>query len=152
MTAPMLEVRRLDVEAAGRRLVQDLSFTSERGKTLALIGKSGSGKSMTAAAVMGLLPPGVSASARTRVLLGGDVLPLGDERRMRALRGRRMSIVFQDPMSCLNPYMTVGGQVDEALRRLGTRQRRDPQGAHRGAGLGLVELPDAARLRPPLSA
>ena len=145
MTAPMLEVRRLDVEAAGRRLVQDLSFTVERGKTLALIGESGSGKSMTAAAVMGLLPPGVSASARTRVLLGGDVLPLGDERQMRALRGRRMSIVFQDPMSCLNPYMTVGGQVDEALRRLGTRDAATRK-ARIEELFGLVELPDAARL------
>ncbi len=141
MTAPMLEVRSLDVELAGRKLVQDLSFSLDSGRTLALIGESGSGKSMTAAAVMGLLPPGIEASPRTRILLAGEPLPLGDERRMRALRGRRMGIVFQDPMSCLNPFMTAGRQIEESLERLGIKEKT-ARAARIAELLELVELPD----------
>ncbi len=128
MTTPMLEVRSLDIMLGNRKLVEDVSFTIEKGQSLAVIGESGSGKSMTAAAIMGILPPGITISPRSQILLDGVPLPLSDERKMRALRGRKMGMVFQDPMSCLNPYMTVGDQVDESLRRLdmrGSAARRD---------------------------
>lgn len=118
---PMLEVRSLDIMLGERKLVEDVSFTIENGASLAVIGESGSGKSMTAAAIMGILPPGINISPRSQILLNGVPLPLSNEREMRALRGRKMGMVFQDPMSCLNPYMTVGDQIDESLRRLDGR-------------------------------
>lgn len=144
MTRPVLEVHTLEVVFRERRLVDGLSFSIEAGRTLALIGESGSGKSLTAAAIMGLLPPGIALSPRSSIAFDGSPLP-SEEARMRALRGREMSMVFQDPMSCLNPFMTAGAQVEETLIRL-----RMPGKAARRHRIGelfeLVELPDPARL------
>ena len=119
MQDTMLEVRSLEVAIRHRKVIMDVSFSIGRGETLALIGESGSGKSMTASAIMGLLPAGLIMAGHSQVLLAGEPLPLGDEARMRQIRGRRIGMIFQDPMSCLNPYMSVGKQVDESLRRLG---------------------------------
>ncbi|MDR3495444.1 MAG: ABC transporter ATP-binding protein [Ancalomicrobiaceae bacterium] len=116
---PILEVRDLTIRAGTRELVRDVTFSIGAGRTLALIGQSGSGKSMTAAAIMGLLPPGVSLSAGAGIQLDGRRLPIHDDRAMRAFRGSALAMVFQDPMSCLNPFMTVGAQIDEALWRRG---------------------------------
>lgn len=138
---PLLDIADLDVVIAGRRVVRDLSLTIAPGETLALIGESGSGKSMTASAVMGLLPPGARIAGHARLRFDGALLKPEDDAAMRPLRGRAMAMVFQDPMSCLNPFMTVAGQVDEALRQLGTaaaRQRHE----RLLELLALVELPD----------
>ncbi len=99
----------------GEELVRGVSFTVARGERLGVIGQSGSGKSLTALAVMGLLPPTLQASGSVR-LAGREVLGLSD-RRMRRLRGRVASMVFQEPMSALDPLMTVGRQVAEAAGR-----------------------------------
>ena len=99
----------------GEELVRGVSFTVARGERLGVIGQSGSGKSLTALAVMGLLPPTLRASGSVR-LAGREVLGLSD-RRMRRLRGRVASMVFQEPMSALDPLMTVGRQVAEAAGR-----------------------------------
>ena len=142
---PILEIADLDIAIAGRRVVRDLSLSIAPGETMALIGESGSGKSMTAAAVMGLLPRGARIAEHSRLRFDGVPLSPEDEAAMRPLRGRAMSMVFQDPMSCLNPFMVVAGQIDEALQRLGAgngRQRR----ARMLELLGLVELPDPAVL------
>jgi len=120
---PILDIADLDIAIAGRRVVRDLSFSIAPGETMALIGESGSGKSMTAAAIMGLLPPGARIAERSRLRFDGLALRPEDDAAMRPLRGRAMSMVFQDPMSCLNPFMTVAGQIDEALQRLGTGNR-----------------------------
>ncbi|QCI68338.1 dipeptide ABC transporter ATP-binding protein [Phreatobacter stygius] len=120
MSTPVLEVRDLVIRSAARVVVDRLSFTLHAGRTLALIGESGSGKSSTAAAIMGLLPAGLSIAPGSHVALDGATLQPDDEAAMRPLRGRAMAMVFQDPMSCLNPTMAVGGQIDEALRRSGS--------------------------------
>ena len=96
-------------------LVEDLSFDLRRGETLAIAGESGSGKSITSLAVMGLLPkPAVRATAG-RILLGGTDLLSLPEARMRRLRGDRVAMIFQEPMTSLNPVITVGRQLTEAI-------------------------------------
>ena len=96
------------------RPVEEVSFSVRAGETVAIVGESGSGKSMTASAVMGLLPPAARAAAGAARLDGTDVLRL-DERALRRMRGRAMAMVFQDPMSSLNPVHRVGDQVAEAI-------------------------------------
>ncbi|HEY2669425.1 MAG TPA: ABC transporter ATP-binding protein [Rugosimonospora sp.] len=117
----LLDVTGLSVHAPdGRALVRDLSFSIGPGDRLGLIGESGSGKSLTALAVMGLLPPGMTASGS--VLLDAPGLPATEvigapARRLNQLRGRAATVVFQEPLTALDPLMRVGRQVAEPLRR-----------------------------------
>lgn len=114
----MLSVRNLCVDIGSERgvvrAVRSVSFDVAGGETLALVGESGCGKSMTALALMRLLPPAATVSSGEVLLEGRDLLAL-PEREMRAVRGARMSIIFQDPSTGLNPVMTVGEQLCEAL-------------------------------------
>jgi peptide/nickel transport system ATP-binding protein len=116
--APLLQVQELSVAldgAAGPRpVLQGLDLTIERGQTLGLIGESGCGKSMAALALMGLLPEGARASGSVR-LDGQELLAL-DERGWCGVRGARIGMVFQEPMSALNPLHPIGRQVAEGLR------------------------------------
>jgi oligopeptide/dipeptide ABC transporter ATP-binding protein len=116
---PVLEIRDLRTYIRQRRgsvrAVDGVSMRIEAGETLGLVGESGCGKSMTAMSVMRLLPPNgeiVSGSIR---LSGTDLVHLGEEE-MRRLRGNEVAIIFQDPMTSLNPTMTVGRQIAESLR------------------------------------
>ena len=115
---PLLEVSNLCIQLQtpqGRaQAVRDVSFTLERGATLGLIGESGCGKSLTALALMGLLPEHAQLDGSIR-LDGKELLDL-NERQLCALRGNRMAMVFQEPMSALNPVHTIGRQVAEPLR------------------------------------
>ena len=117
--APVLSVQNLTVsvstEAGLRPLVSNLSFTLCKGETLAIAGESGSGKSITSLAIMGLLPPNVAVSAGA-VHLGATDLTKLPERQMRALRGDRIAMIFQEPMTSLNPILSVGAQLVEAIR------------------------------------
>ena len=117
--APLLDVRGLTVEIATPtgtiRPVEDVTFAVRPGRTLAIVGESGSGKSITATAVMGLLPPVARVCAGAAIFEGRDLLDLPDTER-RKLRGGAMAMVFQDPMSSLNPVHRVGEQVAEAIR------------------------------------
>jgi peptide/nickel transport system ATP-binding protein len=91
------------------------------------VGESGSGKSVTAAAIMGLLPKGQLTVARGSIHLEGEDLTRATSARLRALRGARMAMVFQEPMTALNPMMSCGRQIDEVLRahtRQGAAERR----------------------------
>ncbi|MRX52156.1 dipeptide ABC transporter ATP-binding protein [Paracoccus sp. S-4012] len=128
-------------EAGLRPLVQDVTFTLSRGETLAIAGESGSGKSITSLAVMGLLPPNVRPTAG-RVLLGGTDLLALPESRMRAIRGDRVAMIFQEPMTSLNPVMTVGAQLIEAIRA------HEPVSL-REARARAIEALDAVRLSEP---
>ncbi len=116
----LLEVRGLHVEipltAGILRAVRDVSFSVERGQTLALVGESGCGKSLTALAVMGLLPPRAQRRADRLLFDGQDLTGTGD-RRMADLRGSRIAMIFQEPMTSLNPCYTIGNQLQEALLR-----------------------------------
>ena len=104
----------VNTELGLRPLIEDLSFELRRGETLAIAGESGSGKSITALAIMGLLPHAVRVRAG-RVALGRTDLLRLPEREMRAVRGDRIAMIFQEPMSSLNPVLSVGRQLVEAM-------------------------------------
>jgi peptide/nickel transport system ATP-binding protein len=117
--APVLQVQGLSIRlpsGADRALaVEGVDFSLSAGQTLCLVGESGSGKSMIASAVMGLLPKPQVAPVAGRILFEGrDLLELG-ETDLRALRGQRMGMVFQEPMTSLNPVMRIGEQIGEVL-------------------------------------
>jgi len=144
--APPLAVERLTVRVPGpagpAAAVSDLSFAVGRGEALGLVGESGAGKSLTALALLGLLPPGVTASGR--VLVGGEDLLALPERRRRRFRGGRLAMVFQEPAAALNPVFPIGFQVAEAARA----HRPLSRAAARREALALLErvaLPDARR-------
>ena len=144
VTSPTTPSTILDVEqlcVADRRgttLVDDVSFGLVPGRTLGLVGASGSGKSMTARAIMGLLPPGVHVAGGD-VRLAGQSLRTLPARRLRAYRGRQIAMVFQDPTRALNPLRRVGDQVAEAIRNHQHLSRRE---CHRR----VVDLLDAVRI------
>ncbi|MBZ9979485.1 ABC transporter ATP-binding protein [Mesorhizobium sp. BR-1-1-10] len=102
-------------EEGSREVVSDLSLTLKRGETLCIAGESGSGKSMTALAIMQLLPqPAARISAGT-IHLGATELTALDERRMRHIRGDRIAMIFQEPMTSLNPVLSIGRQLTESI-------------------------------------
>ncbi|MDO5612819.1 MAG: dipeptide ABC transporter ATP-binding protein [Paracoccus sp. (in: a-proteobacteria)] len=110
----MIEVSDLAVTIGDAPVLRDVDLRLAPGTITGLVGESGSGKSMTALAIMGLLPHGARASGAVR-LDGRDLLTL-PERELCALRGRRIGMIFQEPMTALNPLMTIGDQVAEAAR------------------------------------
>ncbi|MCG6204672.1 ABC transporter ATP-binding protein [Rhodopseudomonas sp. HC1] len=127
--APVLEVDNLSVSMTDRRgdlvpVLENLSFTIDKGRTIALVGESGCGKSMTALAIMRLLPEGFVVTGG-RILLEGEDLLTARNRRMRALRGDAVSMVFQEPMTALNPLYTVGDQIAEVLYYHRRMSRKD---------------------------
>jgi oligopeptide/dipeptide ABC transporter ATP-binding protein len=97
-------------------VLEDVSFTLGAGEVLGIVGESGSGKSMLALTIMGLLPPSIRREAGAIRLLGAD-LTIGTPEAWRARRGRDMAMIFQEPMTSLNPIMRVGAQIGEVLRR-----------------------------------
>jgi peptide/nickel transport system ATP-binding protein len=109
-----LEVENLRVSIGGRPLVDDVSFSVPSGGRLGLIGESGSGKSLSLLAILGLAPSGAEVTGR--ILLDGDDLLRLPERRLARLRGSRIGAVFQDPLTALNPLHTIGRQMAEPLR------------------------------------
>ncbi|MFN9388344.1 MAG: ABC transporter ATP-binding protein [Betaproteobacteria bacterium] len=148
MNAPLLEVRDLVTEFRTRagvlRAVDGVSFSIDAGETLALVGESGCGKSVTAFSLMRLIadPPGRIAAGQV-LFEGRDLLKLS-ETGIRAVRGERVAMIFQEPMTSLNPVMTVGEQIVEAIRQHRPVTRR----AARVRAVALLEevrIPDAAR-------
>ncbi|KAE8763483.1 ABC transporter ATP-binding protein [Georgenia thermotolerans] len=143
----VLTVRGLRVLAGAdehpRRLVDDVSFTVAPGERLGLIGESGSGKTLTALAVAGLLAPGLRAEGS--VLLGGTEVVGAPEAALNRLRGSAVALVFQEPLSALDPLMRVGRQIAEPLRRHGgLRGAALRAGVH--ALMREVALPEPDRL------
>ncbi|MFD3445846.1 ABC transporter ATP-binding protein [Microbacteriaceae bacterium 4G12] len=143
-TAALLEVKNLTITfptpGGTVTVVDDLSFAIRDNATLGVVGESGSGKSMTSLAVMGLLPPGGRATGS--VLLDGEELLGRSERELRRIRGERMGMVFQDPLSSLNPYYTVGLQIEEAYRA-------HRGGSRRAARAVVVEALERVRITDP---
>ena len=117
-SAPVLEVSGLTISVRGddgeREVVSDLSFSLARGETLCIAGESGSGKSMTSLAIMGLLPQAARLSNGSVLLRDIDLAKL-PERRMRHFRGDRVAMIFQEPMTSLNPICPIGRQIIEAI-------------------------------------
>jgi ABC-type glutathione transport system ATPase component len=110
----LLTVEELSVAFAGQRVVDGVSFELAAGDRLGIIGESGSGKTLTALAVLGLAPDSATISGRVR--LDGEELLGRPDRLLARLRGERMSMVFQDPRTALNPVMRIGRQISEPLR------------------------------------
>jgi ABC-type microcin C transport system duplicated ATPase subunit YejF len=105
-----------DTDQGERRVVEEASFTVDAGETVGLVGESGCGKSVTAMSIMRLLASPPARTLAGRILFeGGDLLTL-DAGAMRALRGDRIGMVFQEPMTSLNPVLSIGFQIEEVLR------------------------------------
>ena len=121
-------------EAGPVRAIRGVSFGIERGRTLGIVGESGSGKSVTALAIMGLLPE--TAAVRGSVTLNGNELIGLDDRQLSAIRGRRIGMVFQDPLSALTPVLSIGQQLAEGLDRHQDLSR----GAVRARAIELLDL------------
>jgi peptide/nickel transport system ATP-binding protein len=141
MTRAALIVDDLTVRVGSVPAVHGISFELEAGRRIGLIGESGSGKTLTALALMGLLPEGLTASGRI-LFEGADLLGMS-ERALCRLRGDRLSMIFQEPMTALNPVMKIGHQVAEPLRLHRSLSRR----AARASALNMLEhvrIPDAA--------
>ena len=149
---PLLDVRdlqvRIPLSRGTVRAVDGASFQVERGQALGLVGESGCGKSMTLRAVLGLLP-------RPAVIVGGQVLFEGEDlaaarpSRLRDLRGKGIAMIFQEPMTALNPVMRVGAQIAEApLAHLGYGRRRSRERAARADAAGRHPRPPAPCARP----
>ncbi len=107
--------------------MRDVSFTLRRGETLAVVGESGSGKSTTALALLRMLP-GTGRITGGSVLLDGEDLATAPEDRLREVRGARIGMIFQDPMTALNPVLSIGRHLDEVLRAHGDRDRTTANG------------------------
>ena len=133
----LLEVDGLTVRFGARAVVDGVGFALDRGETLAIVGESGSGKSLTALSVLQLLPPGAACAGR--VALDGRQMLGAPESVLRRARGGTAGIVFQEPMTSLNPLHRVGRQVGEAMALHGRRPDRD----RIAALLARVGFPDA---------
>jgi oligopeptide/dipeptide ABC transporter ATP-binding protein len=116
---PLLEVHdlrvRFDVGDAVVRALDGVSFSVDDGETLAIVGESGAGKTVAGLSLLGLVPPPGRIDGGRILLRGRDLVPL-DERRLRRVRGAAIAMVFQDPLAALNPVLTIGDQIGEALR------------------------------------
>ena len=145
--SPLLEVDNLSVSfgsgPSAVRAVDKVSFSLDAGRTLCLVGESGSGKSTAALALLGLLPRAANVSA-TRLAFADEALLEVGEARLSAIRGREIAMIFQDPMSSLNPAFTVGYQIAEAIL-LHEPVARSEARRRAMALLDRVRIPDARR-------
>jgi oligopeptide/dipeptide ABC transporter ATP-binding protein len=149
--SPLLDVRKLNIEfstqavsAQSLAAVRDLNFSIAPGEVLGLVGESGSGKSITSLAIMRLLPPQARVSGEIIFSEDGETRDLATlpSESMRQLRGSRIAMIFQEPMTALNPVMRVGDQIAEAVRAHGTGSKRE------AASLALQALRDVAIPEP----
>jgi len=142
VSAPLLAIDRLEIHFGSSYAVRDINLRVEAGEVLGLVGESGSGKSVTSLAVMRLLAPQARVSGSIR--FAGEELLSASEEKMRSLRGQAMSMIFQEPMTALNPLMRVGDQVAEAVLAHGAESRKAAT-ERAVAALNDVAIPDASR-------
>jgi peptide/nickel transport system ATP-binding protein len=140
---PMLAIENLRVWFGANEVVCDVSLTLDHGEVLGLVGESGSGKSVSSLAILGLLDPAARVEGSIR-WMGRELVGLSN-RELRAIRGREIAMIFQEPMTALNPVMTVGRQIAEAI--VAHRSRLGGRDAKREAiaALESVAIPEAAR-------
>ena len=145
---PLLEVRNLDVQFKTQdgvvNAVNDVSFHLERGETLGIVGESGSGKSVTALSLMRLIPNPPGKIVGGTIMFDGENLLDYSEEEMRHVRGNRIAMIFQDPMTSLNPVLTIGRQITESLELHMKLTGREAQ-KRAIELLGMVGIPSAAR-------
>lgn len=141
-TPPLLEVRDLKVKlASGLEIVRGVDLVAEAGKVVGVVGESGSGKSVTVRAALGLIPP--SSTLSGSIKFRGEELANASPRRLRQLRGSKIGLVFQDPMTALNPVITVGNLIAEAVRL------HNPGMSYKNARLRAIELLDMVSVPQP---
>ena len=148
MTAPLLDVQDLRThffnEDGVTRAVDGLSFSVAARETVGIVGESGCGKTVTALSILQLLPPRLGRIVGGRILFDGSDLTTLGERQLRDIRGNRIGMIFQEPMTSLNPVLSIGHQIAESVRihkRASARAAR----ARAQAMLDLVKIPDAWR-------
>jgi peptide/nickel transport system ATP-binding protein len=141
LSEPLLSVRDLKICFGSNEAVRGLDFTLHAGETLALVGESGCGKSATALSLMRLLPAGGRVTSGQILFQGHDLRALPD-RKMASLRGSQIAMIFQEPMSSLNPVLSIGRQITEAI------QRHESLSA-RAARARAIELLDLVRIPAP---
>ena len=142
---PLLSVEGLSVEFGATRVVDDLSFSVEAGKTVAVVGESGSGKSVTSLTTMRLADMMGATYAAGRILFGGKDLLKVSQKEMRSIRGKEIAMVFQEPMTSLNPVFTIGDQICEVLV-LHEKMGKTAALEEARRLLDMVRLPDSAEL------
>src|SRR3954453_11556223 len=149
MTHPVLAIDSLVIGLGNKpraeRIIDGVSLQVRERETLCVVGESGSGKSITSLSVMGLLPKGSLVPSGGSIQLAGEEILAAGDRRLRQLRATRMAMIFQEPMTALNPVMPVGNQIDEVLRvhtDLDARARRQKILAM----MDHVRLPDVKRI------
>jgi len=148
-TEPILEVKKLRMSLSTRwgtvTPVDDVSFCLRAGETLGIVGESGSGKTMTALSLMRLNPQPISRIVQGEILLDGDDILKKSEKEMRAIRGRKISMILQDPNVSLNPVFTIGNQLLEALARRTHSSARKTLREQAEQALSSVQIADAGR-------
>lgn len=139
----LLKVENLRIELTTRDgvapVIDDLSFELNAGETLSFVGESGCGKSMTALGIMGLLPEKIGRIAGGSIFFDGEDITKATDERLRKIRGNDISMIFQEPMTSLNPVFSIGEQIAEVLRR-------HQQLSKRAAWASAIELLDAVRI------
>ena len=144
MNAPIIEAKNLGVEfwVDGQWVMaaQDINFTVSPGEVLAVVGESGSGKSTSAMSLLGLLP--VNGRASGSVRLSGEELIGAEKKRLRQIRGEEIAVIFQEPMTALNPVYTIGFQISEALKVHYPKMTKQQAKERAIELLTMVELPD----------
>lgn len=146
MTEPLLKVQNLRVELTTRNgtapVIDDVSFELHAGENLSFVGESGCGKSMTALAIMGLLPEGIGRITAGSIMFDGQELTELSQERLRRIRGNDISMIFQEPMTSLNPVCTIGEQIVEVLLAHQSISRADAW-AEAATLLDAVRIPKA---------
>jgi glutathione transport system ATP-binding protein len=142
---PLLSVENLSVEFGSSRVVDDLSFTVEAGKTVAVVGESGSGKSVTSLSTMRLADMMGAKYATGRILFNDRDLLKASQKEMRSIRGKEIAMIFQEPMTSLNPVFTIGDQICEVLM-LHEKLGKSAAMAEAQRLLDMVRLPDSSQL------
>ena len=137
----LVTVEQLSIKLGGQTIIPNLSFDVHHNEILGIVGESGSGKSITAMSLMGLLPKQEESLQASRLDFDGQSLIPFDEKRFRTLRGKEIGMVFQDPMSALNPSMRCGKQIEEVITLHSSLPKKDHQ-AHLYSLLEKVKLPD----------
>jgi glutathione transport system ATP-binding protein len=142
---PLLSVEGLSVEFGASRVVDDLSFSVEAGQTVAVVGESGSGKSVTSLSTMRLADMMGANYASGRIMFNGRDLLQASQKEMRSVRGKEIAMIFQEPMTSLNPVFTIGDQICEVLV-LHEKMSKSAALAEAARLLDMVRLPDSEEL------
>ncbi len=147
----LLSIRNLSVSFSSDeglvRAVNDVSYDIPRGKTLAVVGESGCGKSVTALSTLGLIPDPPGKIDSGQIIFDGQDLIKADEKQMQAIRGNQIAMIFQEPMTSLNPVYTIGDQIVEAVEPRGGHEKvPSPVADHAFDVAFIVALPRTTKL------